>query len=144
MVYTLQERTEIIFTYGAENYCAHRTARAFNKRHPEKNISHRYAIALIWKFKETGSVCNKANRQPRKLDANPHIEILGHLVNEPTTSTHKILILYQNHLRRAVADFVFCKGKIVYFQHFMYGTNQNVCCNSYFWNGGCGFINEMT
>ena len=76
MVYTLEERIEIIFIYGAKNHCTHRTARVCNERHPEKKISHRYVIDLKRKFKETGSVCNKANHQPRKLDANSQIEIL--------------------------------------------------------------------
>ena len=92
MVYTIQERTEIIFIYGAENHCAHRTARVYNERHNEKNVSHRYAIALIWKFKETGCVCNKANRQPRKHNENSQSEILGHFVNEPPTSIPKVAV----------------------------------------------------
>ncbi|KAJ4449520.1 hypothetical protein ANN_00920 [Periplaneta americana] len=90
MVYTLQERTEIIFIYGPENRCPRRTARAFNERHPEKNISHRYVIALIWKFEETAAVCNKTNDQPRKLDIILQIEVLGYFINEPITSIPKV------------------------------------------------------
>ncbi|KAJ4430789.1 hypothetical protein ANN_19380 [Periplaneta americana] len=67
-----------------------RTARAFNKRHPEKNVSHRYVIDLIQKFEETDSVCNIANGQPRKLDETLQIEILRHFINGPTTSVPKI------------------------------------------------------
>lgn len=90
MVYTLQERTEIIFIYGAENRCARRTARVFNETHAGQNVSHRYVLDLVQKFEETGSVCNKAVKQPRVLTEAAQIEILGQFAVEPTTSISKV------------------------------------------------------
>lgn len=93
MVYTLQERTEIIFMYGAENRSARRTAHVFNERHPDKNVSHRYVLDLVKKFEETGSVCNKVNKQPRVLTEAAQIEVLGHFAADPTTSISKTVQL---------------------------------------------------
>lgn len=90
MVYTLQERTEIIFIYGAENRCARMTARVFNERHAGQTVSHRYVLDLVHKFEETGSVCNKTVKQPRVLTEAAQIEILGHFAVEPNTSTSKV------------------------------------------------------
>lgn len=90
MVYTLQERTEIIFMYGAENRCARRTSRRFNDIHPNKHVGHRYVIELVRKFEETGSVCNRVNKQARVLDEGTQIEILGHFAMNPSTSIPKV------------------------------------------------------
>lgn len=59
MVYTIQERSDIVIIYVSENRCDHRTAQAFNDKYPGKNVSNRYLIYLVHKFLDTGSVCNK-------------------------------------------------------------------------------------
>jgi len=68
MVYTLEERIEMVFIYGKEGQCARRTAATFNERYPSKNVSHTYVIQLIKKFKETGSVTNKKINHPKLIN----------------------------------------------------------------------------
>ncbi|KAJ4437365.1 hypothetical protein ANN_17507 [Periplaneta americana] len=55
------------------------TAVVFNERHPEENISHRYVTDLMRKFKETGSVCNKAMAN---LDEASQLEILAFITGD--------------------------------------------------------------
>lgn len=90
MVYTFGERIEIIFAYGVQNGCARRTARVFNARHPEKNVTHSYVMKLVRKFEEIGSVCNKKNTRPRILDEVAQVEVLGHFAADPTMSIRKV------------------------------------------------------
>lgn len=59
MVYTVEERIQIVFLYGAEGMCYLRTAPAVNERNPDKNVSHVYVRDLIITFQETGSLKNK-------------------------------------------------------------------------------------
>ncbi|KAL1491580.1 hypothetical protein ABEB36_012155 [Hypothenemus hampei] len=86
MVYTLQQRTEIIFIYGECGRCARRTAEIFNERNPNTNVKHKYVLKLVAKFTETGSVGNKKRVQMCVLDEAAQIEVLGSFVAEPTTS----------------------------------------------------------
>ena len=90
MVYSLEERIEIIFAYGAQNGCARQAARVFNARHPEKNVTHCYVMKLVRKFEETGSVCNKKRTQPKILDEATQVEVLGHFAAVPTNSIRKV------------------------------------------------------
>jgi len=90
MGYTIAERTEIIFLYGAENRCARRTARVFNDRHPDKNLGHKYVVELVHKFEETGSVCNKRTKTARVLDEACQVEVLGQFTIDPTSSIPKV------------------------------------------------------
>lgn len=75
MVYSLEERIEIIFIYGAQNQSAYRTAAEFRVRHPDKNLSHTHVNNIVAKFRETGSVKNKKREQPRILAENAQIEV---------------------------------------------------------------------
>lgn len=90
MVYSLQERIEIIFIYGEEQRCARRTARVFNERHPDKNLGHQYVLDLVNKFQETGSVGNKIVKNRRVLTEAAQIEILGNFAMDPQTSIPKV------------------------------------------------------
>ena len=90
MVYTLAERIEIIFLYGAEDRCARRTARVFNERHQNKNVGHKYVMELVRKFEETGSVCNKKSTKERVLDEACQVEVLGQFAIDPTLSIPKV------------------------------------------------------
>lgn len=91
MIYSLEERVEMVLIYGANNESARRTATAFNERHPDRNVSHVYVMKLLTKFRATGSVGNaKHNRRRTILDEAAQIEVLGHFVAEPTTSIRKV------------------------------------------------------
>lgn len=90
MVYTLEERIEIVFIYGEEGQCARRTAATFNERYPGKNVSHTYVIQLIKKFKETGCVINKKTNQPKLINEAAQIEIMGHFAMNPTSSIRQV------------------------------------------------------
>lgn len=68
MVYSIQERTEIIFIYGEVGKCARRTALVFNERNRNREVSHRYVLDLVAKFSETGSVSNKKRNNLRVMN----------------------------------------------------------------------------
>ena len=86
MVFTLQQRTEIILIYGECERCARRAARMFNLRYPNSNLNHKYVLKLVAKFSETGSVANKKRNNRRVLDEAAQIEVLGTFTAEPSTS----------------------------------------------------------
>jgi len=90
MVYTLQERIEIILIYGEVRKCARRAAVLFNERNPNREVSHRYVLDLVTKFSETGSVNNKTRKNRRVLDEEAEIEVLGTFVAEPTNSLRSV------------------------------------------------------
>ena len=75
---------------GAENRCFARTAAAFNERHRERNVEHKYIRELVAKFEETGSVCNKKRSEPRLLNKAAQIVVLGEVAMAPTTSLRKV------------------------------------------------------
>lgn len=91
MVYSKNERVEIISLYFKNNDCARMTARIFNQRHPNKHTSDVYVASLVQKFRETGSVENK-KRQAVNPVRNEAIEVavLGHVEAEHCVSTRKL------------------------------------------------------
>lgn len=90
MVYSVQERTEIIFIYGEVGKCARRTAFVFNERNPNRDVTHRYVLDLVAKFSETGSVSNKKRINLRVLNEEAQIEVLGTFTAEPTSSLRTV------------------------------------------------------
>ncbi|KAL1509572.1 hypothetical protein ABEB36_004285 [Hypothenemus hampei] len=90
MVYSLEERVEMVLIYGASNECARQTAQIFNKRHGDRNVSHVYVLQLLQKFRESGSVGNVKRNTPRVLDEAAHIEVMDHFAADPTTSIRKV------------------------------------------------------
>lgn len=90
MVYTVEERIELIFLYGAQNENAARTAESYNARQPGRNASHRYVIDLVSKFRETGSVKNKTRKNSRILDDLAQIEVIGHYASNPNSSVREV------------------------------------------------------
>ncbi|KMQ85981.1 transposable element tc3 transposase [Lasius niger] len=75
MVYTLAERIEMIFIYGAENRCALRADTTFNVRHPDQNVSHTYVRQLILRFEETESIANKKRTVRRVTNEAVQLEV---------------------------------------------------------------------
>lgn len=92
MVYTLNERVEIVFIYGSQNQCLRSTARVFNEKYPGKNLTHQYVSHLVSKFRETGSVGNIKRSGNVVLDDLAQIEVLGQTTTNPTTSLRKLSV----------------------------------------------------
>lgn len=92
MVYSIQERTEIIFIYGEVGKCARRTALVFNERNRNREVSHRYVLDLVAKFSETGSVSNKKRNNLRVMNEGAQIEVLGLFAAEPTSSLRTVAV----------------------------------------------------
>lgn len=89
MVYTIEERVEMVFIYAAENRCFTRAAAVFNERYPGKNVRHKYIRELVAKFQETGSVANKKRNEPYLLNEARQIQVLGQFAISPTMSLRK-------------------------------------------------------
>jgi len=91
MIYSIQERVEIVKLYYQNGSIARATARLFNALHQDKNINDKYVAKLIRKFEETGSVSNirrnrnQENRPVRNEAA--EIAVLGHVALDNTQST---------------------------------------------------------
>ena len=67
MVYSIQERVEIISIFFKTDECATRTAALFNERHEDKHVHHSYVRNLVRIFQQSGSV---ANRKRNNADLN--------------------------------------------------------------------------
>lgn len=91
MVYSIAERVEIISIFFENGKCARRTANLFNQLHADKQLHHPYVLALMRKFRQTGSVANqKKNYDARVRTEATEVAILGHINLDPTTSTRKL------------------------------------------------------
>lgn len=88
MVYSVEERVEIIKLFFKNKDCARVTAALFNERHPEHNVSAVYVLQLVAKFNATGSVGNK--KRVHERDEARKMAVLGHVVMDPTLSTRKL------------------------------------------------------
>ncbi|KAL1494962.1 hypothetical protein ABEB36_010461 [Hypothenemus hampei] len=86
MVYTVQQKIEIIFIYGECVRWTRRTAAIFNESIPNTNLNHKYVLELIAKFTEIGSITNKKTVRMHVLSEVAQIEVLGSFVAQPTTS----------------------------------------------------------
>lgn len=88
MVYSVQERVEIISLFYKNHENATITANLFNERHADKHLHHPYVLDLVRKFVRTGSVTNSK----RATERNEVLElaVLGHVSVDPTLSTRKL------------------------------------------------------
>lgn len=89
MVYTQDERVEMILIYGATNRNSVECANAFNAAHPDKHVSPVYIRNLLSKFQTTGSIQNK-KREPRLANEAQQVAVLGHVNLEPTKSIRQL------------------------------------------------------
>lgn len=85
-MYTINERTEIIFIYGAENWYTRRTTRIFNDKCSDKNMSHTYVNKLVKKFLETGSVQNITRTNNKILNEAAEIKLLRNFTVNPNSN----------------------------------------------------------
>lgn len=88
MVYSIEERVEIITLFFKNNDSARVTAALFNERHPAKNVTAAYVLHLVAKFNATGSVENRKRANER--DEAREVAVLGHVAMDPTLSTRKL------------------------------------------------------
>lgn len=91
MVYTLQERIEIVGLYCRNNNSARAAARIFNTTHPGKNATHKYVMELMQKFMETGSVGNRKHNPTRVVnDEAMEVAVLGAVTLEDQQSLSQL------------------------------------------------------
>lgn len=91
MVYTIAERVELVSIYFRNNDCARQTARQFNERHHDKNVSHTYVRQLMDKFMETGTVQNHKDNPVRVVrNEGMQVAVLGHITMDNTLSTRQL------------------------------------------------------
>lgn len=92
MVYTVQERVEMVTLYYENQKCARAAARIFNNNHPGRNVQHKYVLQLINKFVATGSVNNKKSNRARIVNNEAvAVAVLGHVsLMENTQSLTKL------------------------------------------------------
>lgn len=56
MIFTIQECAEAASLFCKNNVCARATSRSFSGLHSDKPVHRKYILALMEKFKKTGSV----------------------------------------------------------------------------------------
>lgn len=165
MVYSLEDRTEIVVLYGTANRNYSQTATLFNENHPNRNVSAVYVRNLIQKFFQTGSVNNKkrdSNNRGARNEA-MQVAVLGHVHLDPQLSVrklsetvgvakstcHKILKLnkmhpYKMQLYHELGDDDF--DRRVEFCETMTGMirqNRNILRNICFSDESCFFLNGL-
>lgn len=91
MVYSTQERVEIIELFYKNNECALRAAQLFTERHANKPVHRKIVLELVRKFRETGSVGNKKrnNERPVRNEA-VEVAVLGHVALDHRLSTRQL------------------------------------------------------
>lgn len=67
MVFTLQQKTEIIPIYGKCRRCVRRTAIIFNEKYPNHILYHKYVLELITNFNLIRSVTTKKGIYRRRV-----------------------------------------------------------------------------
>lgn len=92
MVFTIQERVEIVKLFYRNQECARATARLFTEIHPDKPIRHKYVLDIVQKFSETGSVANRKHQRHGIInDEATSVAVLGHVaLMENTQSIRKV------------------------------------------------------
>lgn len=94
MVYTLQERIQIVELFFLNNQNALRTAELFNERGENRNVQRKYVLELIAKFRETGSVANKKRNVQRPVrNEVTQVAVLGHAIMDPRLSTRQLALV---------------------------------------------------
>lgn len=93
MVYSLEEKVELIALFFKNDECYNRAANLFNELHPNKFVSRKYVSEVVAKFRQTGSVVNKKRDTEREFPVRNEataIEVLGQITADPTLSTRKL------------------------------------------------------
>lgn len=90
MVYSIQERVEIISIFFKTDECATRTAALFNERHEDKHVHHSYVRDLVRKFQQSGSVANRKRNNADFQQEGREVAVLGHVAMDHTLSTRKL------------------------------------------------------
>ncbi len=90
MVFSTQERVEIVLLYGQYDRSYNATANAFNERHPEHNITRKAVSELIQKFMLTGSVSDKVRSGRPSTDELTEIAVLAQISINPQQSARDV------------------------------------------------------
>lgn len=108
MVYTVQERVELVSLYYQNQNCARAAARIFNQNHLECNVRHKYVIELISKFVETGSVMDKKRAPIGTVnDEGAALAVLGRAHLIPNTQSVRQLRGLANNVFRILHKYKF-------------------------------------
>lgn len=89
MVFSVQERVEIVFLYG-QHRSYNGTANAFNERHPDNPITRKAVTSLIIKFERTGSVLDEKRSGRPSTDNLTEVGVLAEFSTNPQQSAREV------------------------------------------------------
>lgn len=90
VVYTQNEKVDIICQYLSGGRSAKGAAVAFNAANPGRNVRHKYVIDLFRKFRETGSVNRKEGSGRPSTDEVLETGVLGEIFLNPRRSLREM------------------------------------------------------